>query len=66
MSEPEVKIRIPKEGGLAEARQKLKDLKRKSPSPELVKIIEEVTDGENGTDQSEDIAARNHDRDAEV
>ena len=55
------KIRMPAEGGLDEARRKLKEMRRKEPSPELVKIIEEVTHRE--TDEkreidSSDIAAK--------
>jgi hypothetical protein len=51
------KVKLPQEGGLSEARQKLRELKRTSPSSELVKVIDEVTGGENADDQSEETAA---------
>jgi hypothetical protein len=37
------KIKIPTQGGLDRARRRLKDLRKKDPSPELVKIIDDVT-----------------------
>ena len=40
------KIRVPVKGGLDEARRMLKELRKKEPSPELIKIIEEVTNQE--------------------
>lgn len=38
-------VKIPTKEGLEEARKKLKALRKKEPSPRLVKIIEEVTSG---------------------
>ena len=43
MFESKNKIKIPTKEGLLEARKKLKDIRHKVPSPELVKIIDEVT-----------------------
>lgn len=43
MSVSKNEIKIPTKEGLAEARKKLKEILHKAPSPELVKIIEEVT-----------------------
>lgn len=57
----ESKVKVPVQGGLAIARQKLKELRiKKSPSPELVKIIDEVTHQtpqEKKTPEKDDIAA---------
>ena len=43
MTEFKNEVKIPSKGGLAKARKRLDDLRRKEPSSELVKIIEEVT-----------------------
>ena len=58
-------IKIPTKVGLAEARQKLNEMRRKEPSPELIKIIEEVTEKQDKTDDR-DIAARPHSPDIGV
>ncbi len=56
-------IKIPVKGGLDEARRKLKEMRKKDPSPELVKIIEEVT-SQNSDKKPDmdpnDIAAQPH------
>jgi len=57
MSNSKEHIKIPTKEGLAEARKKLKEMRRKEPSPELVKIIEEVTEKQDKADDR-DIAAR--------
>jgi hypothetical protein len=43
MTEFKNEVKIPSKGGLVKARKRLNDLRRKEPSPDLVKIIEEVT-----------------------
>jgi hypothetical protein len=50
------RIKVPVKDGLAEARKKLKDLRQSDPSPELVKIIDEVTRDKKPR-QRDDIAA---------
>ena len=65
MSESKNKIKIPTKEGLAEARKKLKDMRHKGPSPELVKIIDEVTQDKKQERDSK-IAARPHSPEAEV
>lgn len=37
------KFKIPVAGGLDQARRRLKEIRKKDPSPELVKIIEDST-----------------------
>ena len=58
MSESKPLIKIPTKEGLANAREKLKNMRRKEPSPDLVRIIEEVTQDE--APKKEDIAARSN------
>lgn len=63
------KIKIPIKGGIDEARRRLKELRKKEPSPELVKIIEEVThkDSEKNPEiGSDDIAAKPKNRDLDL
>jgi hypothetical protein len=43
MTEFKNEVKIPSKGRLPRARKRLDDLRRKEPSPELVKITEEVT-----------------------
>ena len=57
------KIKIPTKEGLGRARKKLKQMLRKEPSPELVKIIDEVTRSKFVDD---DIAAKPWSSDTEV
>ena len=64
MTESKEKIKIPTKEGLARARKKLKDMYHKGPSPELVKIIDEVT--QDKKQERRDIAARPHSPEAEV
>ena len=64
MSEPKSKIKIPNKNGLEEARKKLKNMRRREPSPELIKIIDEVT--KDKPDGERDIAARPHSSEAEA
>ena len=53
------KIKIPTMVGLQEARRKLKKMKKKQPSGELVEIIKEVTGFDEKLDHIKyDIAAR--------
>ncbi len=52
------KIKVPVKGGLEKARQRLKEMRKKSPSPELVKTIEEVTHQEPKKKRETDIAAK--------
>ena len=55
MSESKPLIKIPTKDGLANAREKLKNMRRKEPSPDLIRIIDEVTQDE--APKKEDIAA---------
>ncbi len=59
-------IKIPKKGGLDEARRILNELRRKEPSPELVEIIDEVTHQQPSKKSNDDaesgIAARRNRR----
>lgn len=59
MSEKKSEIRIPITGGVAAARKKLKELRRKEPSDRVVGIIEEVTKErpEQERDQNDKVAA---------
>ena len=63
------KIKTPTKAGLEEARRRLKDIRHKGPSSELVKIIDEVTrepaEKTPGND-SDGIAAKNRRRDVEL
>ena len=43
MKEFKNEVKIPSRGGVVKARKRLNDLRRREPSPDLVKIIEEVT-----------------------
>ena len=56
------KIRIPIAGGLDEARRKLKEMRKKEPSSEFVKIIEGVTNHEPEKKSESDIADKPHDQ----
>lgn len=58
-------INIPTKEGLTEARRKLKDMRRKEPSPDLLKIIDEVTQDKE-LEKDSDIAARPRQHEAGV
>jgi hypothetical protein len=58
MSHSKNQIKIPTKEGLAEARKKLKEMRRKEPSPELVKIIADIAEQQDKEEQEKDIAAR--------
>jgi hypothetical protein len=60
VSMPEQKIKTPRKGGLDEARRMLKEMRRKEPSPELVKIIEEISNRDSEKKPETDIAAKPH------
>ena len=65
MKDSKEQIQIPTKDGLAEARKKLKEMRHPKPSPELVKIIDEVT-RDKKPKQEEDIAARPRNSDLEA
>ena len=54
------KIRLPMKGGLDQARRKLKEMRKKDPSPELIKIIEEVTHRDSEKKPETDVATNPH------
>jgi hypothetical protein len=72
MSNPKEQVKIPTKEGLAEARKWWKESRRKEPSDELVKIIQEVTEISDQIEREEqekeknDIAARPASPEAEV
>ena len=65
MSELKNKIKIPRKEGLLEAQRKLKNMRRKEPSPELIKIIDEITQ-EKEPESDHDIAASPRSPEAEI
>ena len=67
--ESKAQIKAPTKAGLHEARRRLKDLRRKEPSSELVKIIDEVTRepaDKKSENDSDGIAAKQRPRDVEL
>lgn len=66
MSNSKEQEKLPTKEGLARARQKLKDMRRKEPSPELVKIIADIAEQQDKAEKERDIAARPHSPDAGV
>lgn len=55
------KFRLPVKGGLDQARCKLKEMKKKDPSPALIKTIKEVTHRGSDKKPKTIIAAKPHD-----
>lgn len=48
---------LPTKEGLARARKRLKDMRRKEPSPELIKIIAEIAEQQDKVEKEQDITA---------
>ena len=57
MPESKNETRVPTKTGLAVARKKLKDLRRKEPSSKLIEIVEEITRDKPASNDG-DVAAR--------
>ncbi len=58
---------LPSKTGLREAIDLLKRLREKKPSNELIKIVDEVTEkNEKTNDEANDRAAKKHDREVDL